>query len=262
MADDGGFLSIYPVDSDETLAEGTVLHEAQRDQDSVTLKTSEGSGPWFFELVVLQGENMIDLRMSFDGTKGDYKDVLNHLKLLRTIKQNGKIVLEVVPLNERLVMPVDPGLAGEVSDGEMAMVGDLIYIQERLAQHIPVAEEYPDPALVRMTKDFLESGKLEIPPRPFELSGSKYDVSWLVAKLKERSPVEEYGFTVLQMPIKMGGTLLRLPPTKITMKSVVLAGDIDGLERKISSLRDDENVTFTIQSTSDENIVYEIAESR
>lgn len=46
------------------------------------------------------------------------------------------------------------------------------------------------------------------------------------------------------------------------MKNVVLAEDIDGLERRISPLRDDENVTFTIQSTSDENIVYEIAEPR
>ena len=253
-----GPINICTVNSAEKLVEDIVLYEEHRDQNSATLKTNDEFRPWFFEWIAIQDKKMINFHMDFDGKKGDYRDVLNYLKLLRTIKQNGKIVLEIVPLDKKEEMTIDPSLVREVSDDEITMVENLLYIQERLGQRIPVIDEYIDPSLIQITKDFLESGRLEKPSQLFELSGRKYDVLGLIEKLKKQSPLKKCDFTLLQMSINLGKTQIKLPPIKITMKNVILNEDIDNFEKKISSLQDDENVIFTLKPTTQENIVYEL----
>ena len=64
----------------------------------------------------------------------------------------------------------------------------------------------------------------------------------------------------LQMPVSIGGTSLKLPPTKITMKNMVLVENINELERQISSLQNDKIVKFTLKPATNENIVYKITE--
>ena len=252
-----GPMNIYPVNSDNALVENIVLYEEHRDQNSITLKTNEESGPWFFELVV--GKEKTNVRMDFDGKKGTYKDVLNYLKFLRAVKQNGKLVLEADHSNRR-EMPFEPGKAREVSDEEMTMVENLIYIQERLSQQIPVTNMHTDPVLIQMIKNLLENGKLEVSLQSLPLLDKKYKVLDLIAKLKKQSPIEKFEFTVSQMTVDIGDVSLKLPPIKTTMKNVVLDENINELEQKISPLQSDENVEFALKSITNENIVYETAE--
>ena len=255
-----GPINLYPVNSDDVLVKNIILSKEQQDQNSVVWKTDEEFRPWFFELVALSDKKMINFHFDFDGKKGNYKDVLNYLKIIRAIKQHGKIILEIVPLNRKEEIPIPPSKVTEVSNEGIIMVKNIIYIQERLAQQIPVTGEYLDPILIQMTKDLLEKGKLEVPPRQLKLSCKKYDVLDLITNLKKQSPIEKYEVKLLQIPVSIEGTSLKLPPTKITMKNVILVENINELERQISSLQNDKIVEFTLKPATDENIVYEITE--
>lgn len=252
-----GPLNIYPINSDNALVENIVLYVEHDDQNSITLKTDEESGPWFFELIVIKDKEKTNIRMDFDGRKGNYRDVLNYLKFLRAIKQNEKLVLEVDHSN-KIEMPIEPSKAREVSDEEMTMIENLIYIQEKLSQQIPVTNIHTDPVRIQMIKNLLKNNKLEISLQSLPLSGRKYDVLNLVAELKKQSPMERFEFTVSQTIVNIGSVSLSLPPIKTTIKNVVLDGDINELEQKIDPLQSNENVEFTLKSITNENIVYEI----
>lgn len=255
-----GPINLYPVNSDDVLVKNIILYKEQQDQNSVTWKTDEEFRPWCFELVVLSDKKMINFRFDLDGKKSNYKDILNYLKIMRAIKQHGKIILEVVPLNSKQEISTHPSKVTEVSDEEITMVENIIYIQERLAQQIPVTDEYLNPILIQMTKDLLEEGKIEVPPQQLKLPYKKYYALDLITNLKKQSPIEKYEVTLLQMLVSIGGTLLKLPSTKITMKNVVLVENINELERQISSLQNDKIVKLTLKPATNENIVYEITE--
>lgn len=122
--------------------------------------------------------------------------------------------------------------------------------------------EYLDPSLIQLTRDFLEKGRLEMPPHPFELSGRKQDVLDLIAKFKKQSPLTAYNFTLLQMTVRLGGVDIKLPPMKITMKNVILGEDVNDFEKWVSSFQDNKSMEFTLKPTTDENVIYEITESK
>lgn len=252
-----GPMNIYPINSDNALVENMVLYEEHEDQNLTTWKTNKELGPWFFELVMTQDKERVNLRWSFDGKKGDYNDVLNCLKLLRTMKQNKKIVLEIVPLNKQEI-PIAANIMKEVSDEEITVVENLIYIQERLSQRIPVTDKYINPTWIQLIKNLLENGKTEVPPQPHQLSDKKCMVLDLVAKLKKQPLLKKCEFMISQMAVNIGDASLKLPPIKITMKNVVLDENINELEQKISLLQTDENIELTLKPTTDENMVYEL----
>lgn len=254
-----GPMNIYPINSDAALVENIILYEEHSDQYSTTWKTNGELGPWFFELVVLhkkRDNSQLNFRWSFSGRKGNYNDLLNCLKLLRTIKQNKKIILEINPSIKREI-PIEANNMREITDEEITMVENIIYIQKRLSQQIPVTDKYTNPIWVQI-KNFLENNKIEIAPQPQHLSGMKHVVLDLVAKLKKQPVLKKYEFMAAQITTNIGGIVLKLPPTKITMKNVVLDENVSELEQKISLLQTGENIEFTLKPTTNENIIYEI----
>lgn len=252
-----GPLKIYHANSNDILIENIILYKEYDDHSSVRWKTNEESGPWSFEIIGIRDKKMINFHMSFEAKKGNYKDVLIYLKLFRTIKQNKKIALGIDPAHKQ-ELPIKPNKVREVPDEEITMVENLIYIQEKLSQEIPITDECVDPVQIQTIKNLLKNGQVEILPQPHLLSGQKYKILDIIDKLKKQSPLEKYEFTVLSMMVNIGGISLELPPIKATIKNVVLDEDIDKLERKIASLQSNENITFTLKSTTNENIIYEI----
>ena len=252
-----GPMNIYPINSDSALVENIVLYEEYSDQNSTTWKTNEELGPWFFELVVAQDKKRANFLWNFEGKKGDYNDVLNCLKLLRTMKQNKKICLGADPLNKQEI-PIETSKIKEVADNEITMVENIIYIQKKLSQQIPVTDEPADPTWIQIIKNLLENGKAEAPPQLHQLVGRKHRVMNLIAKLKKQPLLKKYEFTISQITVNIGGVSLKLPPMKITMKNAILSENVDELEQKISSLQTDENIEFTLKPTTNENMVYEI----
>lgn len=255
-----GPFRIY-VDDASPVIENVMFNQVKSDGTTTVFQTSEEMLPWTFEVISIKDKS-IRLSFWFDPTRAGFKDAWNFVQLKLAMKKNAMVIIEQIEKEEQIRLPVDPESIPEVHEAILEMVETLAFIEDRLAQRIPMSPDnslYNFPLIMEFAS-FLKTGKIEKTPAPLTIGAKKKDVQALLERLKSGS-LETRVFVVPQMNVALVGKQLTFGPVKVTMHKAVLEGDIKELESKLSGIQDDEIIEFTLKSSGEVKDVYELLKS-
>lgn len=256
-----GPFRIY-VDNESPVIENVMFHQVKSDGVATVFRTSEEVLPWTFEVISIRDKG-IWMSFWFDPSKAGFKDAWNFIQLRLAMKRSTSIIIEQIEKQEKIKLPVDPQSIPEVPEPILSMVQTLAFIEDRLAQRIPMSPDnsaYNFPLIVELAA-FLKSGRIEKTPQPFTLGGKKEHVQAFLEVVKSEYPIKEYIITAPQMNVTLVGKQLDFGPVKVTMHNVVLVGDIKELESKVEEMKANEIIEFSIQSTGEVKDLYELLKS-
>lgn len=256
-----GPFRIY-VDDASPVIENVMFNQVKSDGTTTVFQTSEEMLPWTFEVISIKDKS-VRLSFWFDPSRAGFKDAWNFVQLKLAMKKNAMVIIEQIEKEEKIRLPIDPESIPEVPDVILTMIENLAFIEDKLAQRIPMS---PDISAYNLTlilefASFLRAGRIEKTPIPITVGGNKKQIHAFLDILKSESPIKSYNLYVPQINVTLVGKKLPSGPVILHMHNVVLEGDVKELESKVVKMKEDEIIEFTFKSTGGEKDVYELVKS-